>query len=1449
MNEVASNVGQGWSLLAGGIVTRMQVGEPDDQMKSGNSSPFDINKYPNGYLYAAMPASNGCPEALTKYPIFKEKNQLYAQHNDLAEDKQLDYFSFQFNGKAGMFVLDKNTNTGLSLGDTKIRISFQTDAAGANAEGVRTTISQFTIQDIDGLIYRFNKKSWTRIFNMKYCDARLIQSQRQPKFENNNVYHQAAFDEVSVKPWIVNSWALTEIEDPFTHRKITFSYTAFREVDSRAGEDISFNQGEKEYILITHRRSRTKTPEIESINFPDGHKVAFGYSPKERHDLTGEQPLSSIETTYQGRYLSRHILRTSYFILNRYGTPTSEYEKRVARLCLQSVQKIGPDLKEESAPYRFEYNLGSSNAGDFVPPAFYHLKDIWGFFNGSNSAGYNGEPIRFELSPSQLSFNQLKGLCFLRNSGGNQVYDHYTAKPGWAKNGLLKQIVYPTGGTLQYEYAQNYGVIDGATRACAGVHVSSTATTDGGYSNGCSNPLITNYYFTLNTSGTSSLWGLETPITAQTNYNHFEPADKYYHWTWSSLPFGECAYRYKFPGILSVQQAIDLPEWIQVMNTIAPVLGILNVISFIKDLITVCTGGSAVALIIDVVLGLVQTFVSCFVSQAQDKSTTTYYSYDLNSGNPLPTQFKRVEVVEGSGTRGRTIQEFTSDADYPIWESNSAAFSQRQRFAPWAYGLPSKTIIKDASNNTVSETENTYNFGTEYGASHCNSTTPRYRRYLLLKQPLSTLSCKCAVVKFSSQRSDEWVNPALYNDVNTYTSTSDPSTMNVEKYDLYTGRTELVQTVERKRSTANPAAFVETIKRFIYNDENYQVSIINTTESNGKQWQKNLFYTIDFVKMHRYCYQVAPETTTNPQIIALVQNNVLNQVVETNELVIDPSPTANYYNYLRDQATVYMTAANGNILPSKTLEMRFDQPTSLTSPWPVEYPLISNGEFLRITAPLLDPENPDYSRYKIAQSFTYDAQANLLAVSNEGNQQVSNIYGYNDKYVVASLINALPFVNKYGYADFEDQSPAYGWTIQLPSGVPQYTNVCVTGNRALLLPGGGGLNATLNPLESYIVSFWAMNNPVVSAGAVLKKTEAGASGFIYYEYEIPNGTSSVTISGPAQLDQVRFYPTSSRMRTVAYDPVFGKTADCDENNRITYYEYDNLGRLRFVKDDKKNVVKMYEYNSVSPAKLNGCPGLYYNFAISETFTKNNCGAGYVGSDVTVSVPANTYSSSFSQADADAQAENYLLANGQTTANNTGTCTLLYYNTAQTQTFKSNGCSEGYVGGTVTYSVPANRYSSTTSQAAADQLALDEIAANGQAYADDPANTVCLIDYDPHWVAEGNAPTKCLWYNGQPYIYQLATDVNPNSSTYGQPSWQNTGLPGNCPQPICNNCTDPLQRCVNGVCEYAQKVCTSSYYDSGAAMFVNDYYYKWSDGVRTPLYSEYDFCNCQGTLCF
>lgn len=133
-----------------------------------------------------------------------------------------------------------------------------------------------------------------------------------------------------------------------------------------------------------------------------------------------------------------------------------------------------------------------------------------------------------------------------------------------------------------------------------------------------------------------------------------------------------------------------------------------------------------------------------------------------------------------------------------------------------------------------------------------------------------------------------------------------------------------------------------------------------------------------------------------------------------------------------------------------------------------------------------------------------------------------------------------------------------------------------------------------------------------------------------------------------------------------------------------------------------------------------CLYVYKNVALTTNYTRNNCVAG-VGSIVPYSVPANKYSSTISQADANSKAQAEATTNGQNNANNIGTCT--YFNELFSQNFTRNNCTNGLVGSVVAYVVPANKYSSTISLADALSKAQSEATANGQAYANN--NGTCL----------------------------------------------------------------------------------------------------------------------------
>jgi hypothetical protein len=1403
VSDVASNVGQGWNLVAGGVITRMQVSEPDDQIADSLYPTWhdqDITKYPNGYLYHKTDPSLGCPSALTKYPTYGGQNVLYTQHTSISEDKQLDYFSFQFNGKSGMFILDTTGGDhGVPLGNTKMQITFQRDPSMTSL-GIRTTITAFTVTDVDGLIYKFTLHGLTKLLKADYCSADGNHIQGQPKISNGGVYYQNGFDlGPSATPWyntqmanpyIISSWYLSEIDDPYVSRKITFAYHTLN-LTNNAGADISYNYSSDKYVVVSYKKSITSTLEIDSIIYQDGHSVIFNYTQgtQTRFDFPGEKAIASVDIKYQGRYLSRYILNTTYFVLNRYGNPTSPQEQKSARLCLKSVKKIGPDLKEDSPPYQFDYytSTGSGQADDFVPPPFCYSKDIWGFYNGNSSKlADNSGSVPLNQLYSQLTFNALKGLCFQNSSyTGSGVY--LNANPNYAENGILKQIIYPTGGSLTYTYAQNTGTfINGSgVNNVGGVHVSQTSSSDGGYSNGCANPIVTQYNYVVNGPGSaSSLWGLEAPLNSVVTNNNYKEEKQTIHW---SFPLNfTCKWHYIYPGILSQTEAVGLTWWQETMTALAPYLAVVSFVMDVIDVIEVIGSANSwniIGVILDVISTVIGLFFTCS-SNPLYTPNTIYYNFDLNGGAPLPVQFKQVEITESPGTIGKTVQVFThGDPNtpldphyYALWDfaGNNTVLSPKQRFAPWAYGLPYLTTVYDANGNKIKETQNVYDFsyakiqivlGQPCLSSHCFAS------------PIT--SCKCQVINNYSLRSDTWSNPANYNNPASYLTTPGNTDMGVDIYYMYTGRAQLKTTYERNYRTTDATQFVLTETDYYYNSPtwttpncvgasctiaNYDVNLIVTTQSNGDVNYKSIKYNSDY----------------NTGILAtMVQKNIFSVPVSTNTYVSKNGGSG--YQYLSEKVTEFSQLSNGDVKPSRILEQRFATPASSIT--------LYSG-----------PTTTNYTPYKIPQVFTYDVNGNLTGLKDEGTRNVTNIYDYNDKYITASVINADPVADKPAYTSFESQdlsrsgwvlggSSAYNLNTVSPTGSNTFT---VLANSANSLTASG-----LNTSKAYILSFWSSNGNVSvyipGYSATVSKTGPSINSYSYYEYNIPAGSPSVKIYNnnntvATNIDELRLYPSNSRMRTTTYDPVLGKTSECDENNRIMYYTYDNLGRLQFVKDESGNVTKTYEYNNVSAAKQTGCPGSYSNKAVSETFTRNNCGTGYQGSDVTYTVGAGVYTSTISQYDADIQTEINVLTNGQNYSNTNGSCALIYYNTVQSVSDTTQTCPDGYTGGTVTYTVPAGTYSSIISQADANQQALNDIAANAIAYANFPANAVCNINTTPDWEwfpGDSTAPADpsyCLSVNGQlpPHQFILVKDVNPNSSTYNQTQYVDYGPQAACP---------------------------------------------------------------------
>lgn len=430
--------------------------------------------------------------------------------------------------------------------------------------------------------------------------------------------------------------------------------------------------------------------------------------------------------------------------------------------------------------------------------------------------------------------------------------------------------------------------------------------------------------------------------------------------------------------------------------------------------------------------------------------------------------------------------------------------------------------------------------------------------------------------------------------------------------------------------------------------------------------------------------------------------------------------------------------------------------------------------------------NPDFTLE--GEVVAYSPNGSPLEVVSKDNIKTSNIWGYDDRYMVAQVRNANN--DDVAYSSFEDNSKGNwiftGAIASASSGV-----FVPTGKRYYNLTGSTSITKSVTSGKAYVVSYWrnvTTNSPYTISGATGAAMKGRTvSGWTYFEHNITTSGTMLTVGGTGGIDELRLYPANSRMITFTYDPLIGITSQSDALGSIIYYEYDVSGRLKLVRDAYQNIQKRICYNYAGqpePCKL------YGNQPKSQTFTRNNCASGMVPGVYTYSVAANQFYAE-SQAAADALAQAQIDANGQNAANTNATCT--YGNTVKSGTFIRNNCDLGETGSSVIYTVAANTYTSTVSQAAADALAQADVDANGQAYAN--ANGTCTS-------ASGCVPRFCRGEG---------------------------------------------QKCVNNNCETGVKVYTSGVQNPSTLMWTCTYHYEFSDGTWSVDYYEVSARQCYSPL--
>ncbi len=426
VSDIPGWTGQGWTLNAGGSITRSVRGNPDDM----------TNGYLNyGHTYLKMLRNN--TEDIWKWEPPGEENidkieflqRVAAGYLDLEPD----IFYFNFNGHSGKFVLDPDGKPVL-ITPQDLKILYYKDLNGK--------IIRWEVTDENGVKYIFggenaseksthndNHGSLAVFFYSTWHLAHIITPNRDDEFYFTYFPHTVTYRyPVPMRKKGCDLPARGEL----------FNYTVTTiEEKHLTGIDQKYNN------VVMHVRFDADTLD----GFPGGTILAL-------KDIVVIHPVSD-------RYNKTFTFDYSFFPATGCGTE-EDYLYPCKRLRLDKITESSGGRTKP--PYRFFYDPQP------LPPRGSFSVDYWGYYNGRknyspvpalrviNDPGENGwQPPEGENGA--VNFRWFKqavlNLDYLEKKVWELPGADLTPDTVFMQAGLLKRIVYPTGGETALEYEAN----------------------------------------------------------------------------------------------------------------------------------------------------------------------------------------------------------------------------------------------------------------------------------------------------------------------------------------------------------------------------------------------------------------------------------------------------------------------------------------------------------------------------------------------------------------------------------------------------------------------------------------------------------------------------------------------------------------------------------------------------------------------------------------------------------------------------------------------------------------------------------------------------------------------------------------------------------------------------------------------------------------------------------
>ncbi|MVN79213.1 hypothetical protein GO988_23015 [Hymenobacter sp. HMF4947] len=395
--DIASWVGLGWSLNAGGVITRVVRGMPDEEP---NGFREKFNHVPLSYqLNPVVGQQSGVPNA--DYYLLDR----VAQHR---EDYEPDLYAFNFGGHSGYFMQD-------TAGVFK--------AFPLQALRVVVTDSAITLTDEQGVHYAFNDREYSRTqakLSVQHISAWYL-SQIISADQADTVRFMYERESIRSKIYSIS-------------QQISIVSSIYSLYDGRDGGLSRIPQDDyKEAVpAVTY----LWTKRLQRITFRGG--TVSTVTRGNRLDGIGDESLRSLHIVSRNGQdtLKRVVLYHSYFNQATTALPDS-LSSRYLRLRLDSVVISSRAADVQEPPYRFTYN------GLALPDRLTGSRDYWGYANN----GKQGSAFGLIPTTTVASLANVKPLTV---GGGDRK-----PNPAYVQAGILTQIRYPSGGKQTFTYEPN----------------------------------------------------------------------------------------------------------------------------------------------------------------------------------------------------------------------------------------------------------------------------------------------------------------------------------------------------------------------------------------------------------------------------------------------------------------------------------------------------------------------------------------------------------------------------------------------------------------------------------------------------------------------------------------------------------------------------------------------------------------------------------------------------------------------------------------------------------------------------------------------------------------------------------------------------------------------------------------------------------------------------------